>query len=456
MLFGKKFFRLGTKLGPDVWQIFSWFWHGLLGYKGALAVLGALVLLLGSLFLLFHVLGGPFCFWSSSSALRGGQGCSAAPPYRVAAQLPATRLPAARLRATKLPYEEKSLNTKEFEKRIHGIDLALVQSLERVGLGSSQLKLQDLSFAEKDGQPVAVQTIVLHLSQAQKRLFLQYLDKFLADLVPGTGLSFVGGKGLVIQVDGFTSHRLFFEDQALSPSPGGRKKKLPELVIVIDDIGESVKQARELVSCFKDQVTLSILPFSTHTQEIVNFLQDRGIPYLLHLPMEPLSYPDADPGPGAIFVDMSGKEIIRTLDRDLSQVPGLIGVNNHMGSRFTANARKMALVLARLKERHLFFLDSLTNGKSKAGEVAGRLGVTCFRRDVFLDNEQDQGAIILQLQKAEHLAKKRGQAIAIGHPYKETLDALKIWSHTRDRDIRLCGLKLFLQEKELKLVSRRK
>jgi polysaccharide deacetylase 2 family uncharacterized protein YibQ len=130
---------------------------------------------------------------------------------------------------------------------------------------------------------------------------------------------------------------------------------------------------------------------------------------------------------------MSPSRIRDLLDEDLDEVPEAVGVNNHMGSAFTESAPSLAPVLAVLRERGLFFLDSMTSPASRGDEMARAVGIPFIRRDVFLDNDRNVRAILAQLDKAERAAAKNGQAVAIGHPYPETLEALTRWSRRPGR-----------------------
>ena len=165
--------------------------------------------------------------------------------------------------------------------------------------------------------------------------------------------------------------------------------------------------------------------------------KDKGRELLVHLPMEPKGWPKVNPGKGALFTDMDAKELRAVLADDLAQVPGARGANNHMGSRFTQTASAMAVVMAELKKRSMYFLDSLTAPHSQGVPQARAAGLPVYKRSVFLDNIRDAGAIMRQLEKAERQAAGTGQAVAIGHPYPETLAALKEWGNRRDRAARV-------------------
>jgi hypothetical protein len=140
--------------------------------------------------------------------------------------------------------------------------------------------------------------------------------------------------------------------------------------------------------------------------------------------MEPRDMARHDPGAGALLTTMTVDEVLRALKGDLDAVPHVSGVNNHMGSRFTENELLMTAVLIELKGRGVYFLDSRTTGGSVALKVARDVGIGWAGRNVFLDNERDEDIIKAQLMKTVAIAKKRGSAIAIGHPYPETLAVL--------------------------------
>ncbi|MCK5375038.1 MAG: divergent polysaccharide deacetylase family protein, partial [Alphaproteobacteria bacterium] len=150
---------------------------------------------------------------------------------------------------------------------------------------------------------------------------------------------------------------------------------------------------------------------------------------IVHIPMEPLNKA-LNPGPHALKVSQNTKKLRDEINWNLSQFDGYVGVNNHMGSRITTNKRAMNQVMAELKSRDLFFVDSRTIGSSVAAQSARDAGISYAVRDIFLDHEVTQDFISNALIKLENKAKTRGYAIAIGHPHKETIAALKAWLPT--------------------------
>lgn len=215
--------------------------------------------------------------------------------------------------------------------------------------------------------------------------------------------------------------------------------KGPRMVVVIDDIGDNPAMAANLME-LPIPVTLAILPHRPRTRAVASQAAARGIEVILHQPMQPTSYPRVNPGPGALFTDMDTARIQATLKDNLSELPQAIGINNHMGSAFTSDAAGMAAVMPVLKARGLFYMDSVTSPTSVAPEAAHTAGVPLYRRAVFLDNVRNVRAILGQLKTAERHALKHGRAIAIGHPYTETLEALKLWAKERDPRIGLVNL----------------
>lgn len=199
---------------------------------------------------------------------------------------------------------------------------------------------------------------------------------------------------------------------------------LPRLAIVIDDMGQDLRKLDEL---FKvgSPITIAVLPYLQYSSATATKTHQAGWEVILHVPMEPQGADEHDPGKGALWTAMTPAEVRGQLDGDIKGVPYAIGMNNHMGSKFTEDAPLMREVLAVAKKNKMFFLDSRTSSKSVAARLAREMGVASAGRSVFLDNERDAASIKKRINEAVHLAKKHGSAIAIGHPYPETIKALQ-------------------------------
>ena len=199
----------------------------------------------------------------------------------------------------------------------------------------------------------------------------------------------------------------------------------PKIIIIIDDVGVD-RRASEKAIALPGPITFSVLPYSNQIEEIADAVQRAGGELMLHLPMEPKG--NADPGPRALKVGMTGGDFIKDLEWNLSRFDGYVGVNNHMGSKLTEDAAAMKTLLSYLAHRNVFFLDSVTTSKTAVRLAAQDIGVKVYARDVFLDDEAGSETVVRdQLALAEKIARETGYVVVIGHPRKETLDVLGPW-----------------------------
>jgi polysaccharide deacetylase 2 family uncharacterized protein YibQ len=205
------------------------------------------------------------------------------------------------------------------------------------------------------------------------------------------------------------------------PDPG----RHPMVAVVIDDLGLDRARTQQVLS-LPGPLTLSFMSYAEDLPAQAAAGRARGHERMLHMPMQP-SGAGIDPGPGALMVGQAPDEIRRRLERALASFSGYIGLNNHMGSRFTANAAGMRVVMDMAHRRELLFLDSRTTGSSVAPRLAPAAGVPFLERTVFLDHDPQRGAVDRQLAALERLAARHGHAVAIGHPRDATIAALAAW-----------------------------
>lgn len=199
----------------------------------------------------------------------------------------------------------------------------------------------------------------------------------------------------------------------------------PVLAIVIDDMGLDRPRALQMIA-LKGPLTLSLMTYADNLPDLVKQAHDRGHEVMAHLPMEPMN-PKENPGRGALLSRMDEGAIRKTIAEDLDSWSGYVGINNHMGSKFTADRNRMAVVMEELKARGLMWLDSRTVNDSAGPGAARALGVPFITRDIFLDNVETLDAVRVQLELAKATAKNHGTAVAIGHPHDATITALKEW-----------------------------
>jgi polysaccharide deacetylase 2 family uncharacterized protein YibQ len=206
----------------------------------------------------------------------------------------------------------------------------------------------------------------------------------------------------------------------VEPDGGGTVAGV-RIAIVIDDLGRSVEDVQTLAR-LGVPLTYAVLPFESETPEVVAALHRERAELLLHLPMQPQSH--ENPGPGALLYGMDREALQKATANALAAVPGAVGVNNHMGSRLSADEPSMRAVLGVIEARGLYFLDSRTSPESVGYRVAAQMGVPAAERQVFLDSDLRPHMIREQFLRTLEVAKKRGSAIAIGHPHPATLAML--------------------------------
>jgi polysaccharide deacetylase 2 family uncharacterized protein YibQ len=195
-----------------------------------------------------------------------------------------------------------------------------------------------------------------------------------------------------------------------------------DIVLILDDVGFD-HQPLTPAMAIDPNVNFAVLPNSRNAREVAGALHARGFEVLCHLPMEPEGYPGVSPGDGAVLTTMSDAEIARATRANIGSVPFARGVNNHMGSRATADRRVMTSVLGALPDG-MYFIDSKTTGNSVAGALAHSMRVKTASRSVFLDDVQSEAEIRRQLASLTHAAEEHGVAVGIGHMYPSTIRVL--------------------------------
>lgn len=203
---------------------------------------------------------------------------------------------------------------------------------------------------------------------------------------------------------------------------------VPRLAIVIDDMGLEGALSREAVRDLPAGVTFSFLPYGRETGALALAARTDGHEIFIHVPMEPVAHDGAvlDMGPHGLKVGMTNVEIEDNLVQNIKGLEDIAaGVNNHMGSRFTAWPDGMRVVLSVLQREGLMFLDSKTIAPTAVRKASAGLDLPVMERDVFLDHVPEVERVREELAKAVELAKKRGFALAIGHPLPVTLEVLR-------------------------------
>lgn len=188
----------------------------------------------------------------------------------------------------------------------------------------------------------------------------------------------------------------------------------PQVALVIDDVAYDMK-AIDRFAALKVPLTFAVLPRHRTSKPLAERAKKLNFAVILHLPMEPLDVSHNNPGQSALYLKMTPEQLRQQFVADVDSVPGIVGINNHMGSAFSSNLAYMKMIMPWVKERGLFFLDSRTTPKSVIPKAARMAGVPCLVNETFLDNEDSLEGIEKQLDQVLRLALKRQRTIAIGH-----------------------------------------
>ena len=187
-----------------------------------------------------------------------------------------------------------------------------------------------------------------------------------------------------------------------------------KIAIVIDDFGNDMKGTEQMLK-LPIKLTVAVMPFLPTTKKDAKEAHRLGHDVIVHMPMEPVRGKKSWLGPGAITTDLTDEEIRKRVDAAIDNVPYAIGMNNHMGSKATADRRVMKAVLETCKKRGLFFLDSRTSYRTVVSKVAEEVGIVALHNDVFLDDVYTQHHVMKQIGEVKKLLATRESCIAIGH-----------------------------------------
>lgn len=226
----------------------------------------------------------------------------------------------------------------------------------------------------------------------------------------------------------------------------------PMISIIIDDMGYKYKAGKRAVN-LNGNITYSFLPDTPFAQRLARRAHQQQKEIMLHLPMEAEANNRLESG--ALTQCLSEKQFKSLVHKNLAVIPYVSGFNNHMGSRLTKSPRLMAwLMQAVMFHDNLYFVDSRTTSESVAQYEAIRRQIATTRRDIFLDYEPDTDIVADQLDKLIRAAKRFGTAVAIGHPYPETLATLEAWLPTlKQQGVKLVPVSELIQAQQQRRIT---
>jgi|WetSurMetagenome_2_1015567.scaffolds.fasta_scaffold53235_2 uncharacterized protein len=342
------------------------------------------------------------------------------------------------LRGSKAAYEEAPGKSSELSAKISRVDLIIYESLYKGKVEEGDIDFSGVAAGSGSKNDWEFTELSVKVSDQKSALRLgAIIESALTKLKPDVVVKRDGASqsGIVYNVYSFGHYthriRLIYKESWEKPSGG-----LPKIAIVIDDVGNDYNLA-EAVMKINLPLTLSILPSSRYGRDIAEKARAKGFEVIMHLPMEPKDYPNVNPGSDALLTKMNEEEIRTIIDQDLKKIPGVRGINNHMGSYFTERQDKMTLVLRELKKRDLFYLDSRTTSNSVGFKLAETMGVPSAEKNVFIDNDLSSRALKYQLDRLMGTARHSGEAVGIGHPHEATINALKDYERVLRRNFKV-------------------
>jgi polysaccharide deacetylase 2 family uncharacterized protein YibQ len=322
-------------------------------------------------------------------------------------------------------YEEVFIKGDALQEKVRQVDRIIYQSLYLKGIAEKDIFFSEVTSRHENGHEWEFTELLVRVAEEDTAIEIQrVIHSELSVLTPSVvyDMEKVSSTELCyfIYAEGFLTHkiRLLFKKGEERP-----ESHLPRIAMVIDDFGYDLNMALSFIH-YDMPLSLSVLPIAPYTKHIVYAANREKRELMLHLPMEPNDSVRWDPGPGALLVDMNEAELQCLIREHLDRIPGLRGVNNHMGSLFSQRADHMGILFSILKEKGLFYVDSITTNRSVGYDLAKEMGLPVARRSVFLDNDLDPNAIRFQMESLMGLARYTGDALGIGHPHKETLDIL--------------------------------
>jgi len=306
----------------------------------------------------------------------------------------------------------------------------LADSMRRI-LGAAGLPPGSVEELEdEDGTP----RFVAQIPAQDYESLASRLDRKLRNLGASAAKEKIELEGLSTyswRIIGPQEETLFLVFSLLQPPAEEKEKEVapapPEgrVAIILDDMGDSLEVLQEICE-LGQPVTISVLPLSLYAEETARIAHENGLEVMLHLPGESLNHQEGNTlTAGLIKSGMSEEDVLSLVEESLSRVPYVLGVNNHMGSKITQEESIMRPILDLLKSRGLFFIDSRTTADSIAFDLARKMGLSAAFRNVFLDSSVGVDFSKKKIIELFRLSQKTGKAIGIGHPFPETLQALR-------------------------------
>ena len=319
-------------------------------------------------------------------------------------------------------------SSENFEVRLKHLDRAIYASLVALGVSVDDVEFPSVYTKYSKGLHWGFAVLEIRPPKSPSKADIQtILDRHLSKEVSGATYQIASDDRypvVYVSLDRHPTHRLVFLEKLIKAPPPPVLKQLPKISIILDDVGYDKKIALDFLS-LDAPITVSIFPFSPYRKTIASAAHEKGRDVMLHLPMEPQEYPEVNPGEGVLLTSMDRDMLLAQLEEDLEAIPYIVGVNNHMGSKFTKDPERMTYILKRLQKKGLFFVDSRTTTRTCVRKVAKRIKLRFAERQVFLDHLEEASFIRAQIKQLVSIARSKGSAIGIIHPHRLTYRIIK-------------------------------
>lgn len=213
-------------------------------------------------------------------------------------------------------------------------------------------------------------------------------------------------------------------------APGGRDASSPRVAILIGGLGIGAQTTSEAISKLPGAVSLAFAPYGADLERVVSSARAAGHEAFLQVPMEPLDYPDNDPGPRTLLTTLPTDRNMERLHWAMSRFQGYAGLVNYMGGKFTASEAALAPILREAHRRGLMTVDDGTSARSLLPQIAASLELPALRGDIHLDRTPTPAELDAQLQRLESIARERGFALGIGSALPVTIERVARWART--------------------------
>ena len=321
--------------------------------------------------------------------------------------------------------------------------VAAIPPVAELATASTSLTGETDEAVEEEDAPAENVEAVIDQSAAEIKVFDQaalerqeYQDEAIVFIAPSRPLASApiadvtettdAGPLPRVSEEGRKPFNVYAQATPLSVSSSSR----PKIAIVLGGMGLNAKLTAKAVDALPGDITLGFAPYGENLQEQVNRARAEGHEIMLQVPMEPVGFPAANPGPKTLMSDASPQENVEALRWHMSRFAGYSGITNYMGARLLVSEEALRPVLAEVRERGLVYLEDATVNVSVSPKVVEQVRLPMQRAQMVIDADPTAPAIAEALERLEQEAIRNGSAIATGSGLEVTIETVAEWAKT--------------------------